>query len=135
MQANRTASTSARDLGGEALLKCYIFLRRVWWQNAPRVEQLYASHPMLRLDFFEEHRLNGTWDRWAAVVRQYHAEVQAMQRALDVPIGAIATSMAPELLVARLLEPVHVSGTLELWSCLLHSAMPDLRGCCKNLRP
>ncbi len=31
-----------------------------------------------------------------------------MQRALDVPVGAIATSMSPDLRVERLLEPVQV---------------------------
>ena len=79
---------------------------------------------MLRMDFFEDFRLDGTWDRWCRVSQQYHREVAAMQRALDTPLGQISCLVSPELLVARLLEPVHVSSTLNLW-CIHDARLLD----------
>ena len=61
------------------------------------------------MSFFETFRLDGTWDRWCDATLQYHREIEAMQRALDTPLGQISGLVSPELLVARLLEPVHVS--------------------------
>ncbi|KAK9825086.1 hypothetical protein WJX74_007242 [Apatococcus lobatus] len=104
-KANCTAS-DVRDIGGENTMQVYIFLRRIWWQTAPLVETMYASHPILCMQFFERFWNDRTWDRWAACVRSFHAEVTAMQQALDVPLGSSANMVSPQLVLARILEPV-----------------------------
>ena len=39
MQHNQTASSHTSDLGGKDMLEVYMFLRQVWWQQAPLMQQ------------------------------------------------------------------------------------------------
>lgn len=109
MQSNFTAAELERDLGGVTLLEVFLFVRQIWWQRAPLVQQHAPGHPLWRLAFFEKARRDGTWDRWIDVVLQWHEEVDGLIRALETPVHAIACLIPPQVLVARLLEPVKVS--------------------------
>lgn len=103
-----SARKDHRDLGGVLLLMCFIILRRTWWQTAPLLEELVEEHPLLNVGFMEEAKFSGAWDRWVDVTRQYRHERAGLLRAAEGPVFSIAGLRPPHLIVARLLEPVHV---------------------------
>ncbi|DBA99006.1 TPA: hypothetical protein ACH3X1_014279 [Trebouxia sp. C0004] len=105
---NVNASKEQRDLGGLMLLIVFNLLRRKFWQTAPLLEQKAPAHPVFTLDFLRPARMNGSWDRWVAVTPNYHKEVAGMLRALNGPLFSMAGLQPPHLIVARLLEPVHL---------------------------
>jgi len=90
------------------LLIVFNLLRRKFWQTAPLLEQLVPAHPVFTLDFLRPAKMNGSWDRWVAVTLNYHKEVAGMLRALDGPLFSMAGLQPPHVIVACLLEPVHV---------------------------
>lgn len=107
-QYNLAAPKKARDLGGVMFLMVFIILRRTWWQLAPLLEDLFAEHPLFALDFMQDVKFRGMWDRWVNVTRQYRSERAGMLRAAEGPVFSLAGMRPPHLIVARLLEPVHV---------------------------
>ena len=108
VQFNLTAKKDDRDLGAVLLLMCFVILRRTWWQTAPLLEELVAEHPLLSVGFMEEAKFSGAWDRWVNVTRQYRHERAGLLKAAEGPVFSIAGLRPPHLIVARLLEPVHV---------------------------
>ena len=108
MQFNLKAPKDQRDIGGLMLLQTYTVLKRTWWQCAPRLEQEVPGHPIFLMDFMEEAKFSGIWDRWVQVVTQYHLEVEGLLRAMSGPLWSMIGLATPHLIVARLLEPVHV---------------------------
>ncbi len=131
MQFNVNAPKEQRDLGGLMLLIVFNLLRRKFWQTAPLLEQKAPGHPVFTLDFLRPARMNGSWDRWVAVTLNYHKEVAGMLRALDGPLFSMAGLQPPHLIVARLLEPVHVRHQFQCvchpmfaLSCTVHTCPP-----------
>ena len=108
VQFNVNAPKEQRDLGGLMLLIVFNLLRRKFWQTGPLLEQLVPAHPVFTLDFLRPAKMNGSWDRWVAVTLNYHKEVAGMLRALDGPLFSMAGLQPPHVIVACLLEPVHV---------------------------
>ena len=108
MQANREASTAEKDIGGEHTLEVLILVRRVFWQTAPLLEATCPTHPILRLEFSEGIRRNGTWDRWSTLVRNHFTEMEDLRRVLQCPLYHISSNHAPELVLSELLKPVYV---------------------------
>jgi len=108
VQFNVNAPKEQRDLGGLMLLIVFNLLRRKFWQTAPLLEQKAPGHQVFTLDFLRPARMNGAWDRWVGVTLNYHKEVAGMLRALDGPLFSMAGLQPPHLIIARLLEPVHV---------------------------
>ncbi len=106
---NLSGDKRKRDLGGLLLLMIFMIVRRSWWQLAPLLEELVAEHPIFTLGFMQEIRISGLWDRWVRVTKQYHQERKGMLKAAEGPVFSIAGLLPPHLIVARLLEPVHVS--------------------------
>ena len=123
VQFNLSAKKDDRDLGGVLLLMCFIILRRTWWQTAPLLEDLVADHPLLSVGFMEEAKFSGAWDRWVNVSRQYRHERAGLLRAAEGPVFSIAGLRPPHLIVARLLEPVHVR------RCLFVPCLPTTCQC------
>jgi len=127
LQLNLSGDKSKRDLGGLLLLMVFMILRRTWWQLAPLLEELVPAHPIFTLGFMQEIRISGVWDRWVRVTRQYHQERQGMLKAAEGPVFSIAGLLPPHLIVARLLEPVHVSQWTHSVRLLLLLLLPS---CC-----
>lgn len=94
------------------LLQTFVVLKRTWWQLAPRLELEVSGHPIFRLEFMEEARFSGIWDRWVQVVLQYHLEVDGLLRAMSGPVWSMIGLASPHMILARLLEPVHVRPSL-----------------------
>jgi len=85
-------------------------IRRVWFQFAPLLERLVPQHPMFSLGFLDDLRQTGVWGDWSDYVFKWHSTLEAMETALAAgPMLALANMHPPHLIVARLLEPVHVS--------------------------
>ena len=108
MQYNLSAPKDKRDLGGVFLLTCFIVLKRLFWQLAPLLEEVVPEHIIFKFGFMQEARINGTWDDWVWVTKNYHKERAGMLRAAEGPVFCMAGLMPAHLVVARLLEPVHV---------------------------
>ncbi len=108
VQFNVNAPEEQRDLGGLMLLIVFNLLRRKFWQTAPLLEQLVPAHPVFTVDFLRPAKMNGSWDQWVAVTLNCHKEVAGMMRVLDGPLFSMVGLQPPYLIVARLLEPVHV---------------------------
>lgn len=118
MQLNLSGDKKRRDLGGFLLLMCFVTLRRTWWQVAPLLEELVPEQPMLTLGFMQEAKHSGVWDRWVRVTKQYHKERAGMLKAAEGPVFSIAGLLPAHLIVARLLEPVHVRHSYCFcWAC------------------
>ena len=108
VQYSLSAPSDKRDLGGVLLLMCFIILKRLFWQLAPLIEEEVPEHFIFKLGFMQEARINGTWDDWVWVTKNYHKERAGMLRAAEGPVFCMAGLMPAHLVVARLLEPVHV---------------------------
>ncbi len=126
LQLNLSGDKRKRDLGGLLLLMVFMIARRTWWQLAPLLEELVAEHPIFTLGFMQEIRISGVWDRWVRVTKQYHQEREGMLKAAEGPVFSIAGLLPPHLIVARLLEPVHVSQ----WTHVIQLLLLLLPSCC-----
>ena len=109
MQYNQRAQDNDKDLGGTKMLIALKKFRRTFFQYVPLLEKLVPQHPVFTLHFFDDLRQTGVWADWSETVSKWHSTVEAMEEALEEgPMLAMANMQPPHLIVARLLEPVHV---------------------------
>ena len=103
-----SAPKDKRDLDGVCLLMCFIISKRTFWQLAPLLEEEVPEHPTFDTGFMQEARTSGVWDSWVRLTKNYHKEHDGMLRAAAGPVFSIAGLAPPHMIVAKLLQPVHV---------------------------